>query len=895
MIDFLYNIFIFPLVQIVEISFVIVYRIFRDEALAIFGVSAAVTVCTMPLYYIAEKWQKIERETQARLKTKIKKIKSVFKGDEQYMVLSAYYRQNHYHPIYALRSSLGVFIQIPFFIAAYAYLSNLGFIKGETFIFIRDLGAPDKLLSLGSFYLNLLPVLMTLINCVSGAVYTKGLAIREKVQVYGMALVFLVLLYNSPSGMVLYWTMNNIFSLIRNILAKTKHAPKIVYGFLCMCVLFMDIRFILFGFSPKRLFVAGLCSLIFFVPFFIKLFKFCIKKFSTLINPELNSLSNDKTFIFSACILFALSGLVIPGSLIASSVQEFSFHDPYTTPLPFIYTIFVQSAGFFIFWPLCVYCLFPKKIKYGLTMVISLLSVAALINTFLFPGDYGFLTTSFRFSNPDTFESKYKIIILSGLVTAGLLCVFVYLLLTRRKLIFYYFQLIILTALVFLGVYNVFKINGDFRNFESQMRQSGTDILNSGKPEPVYHFSRNGKNVIVIMLDAAISGYVPYIFNEKPDLVKKFSGFTYYPNCVSFGGHTRIGAPVLFGGYEYEPRLIQKNRSYAMEKHNEALLMMPRIFQENGYRVTVTEPVFANYSWKPDLSVFAPYPEIAASNILGNYTGMWLRSHPELKIMSVPEILREHLIRFSFFKISPPALRIFIYDKADWLKVQKNASGRLSLDTIDSYTTLDYLPLITDISDGIINTYTSIVSQLTHDPAIFQYPDYVPKMDVSSRGNGLFAEEKTYHALMASLLLLGKWFDVLQEQGVYDNTRIVIASDHGNQGNQIKSEYPGNIHLPNDQRLSGYHALLMVKDFNAHGELVVDSTFMTHGDVPVIAMNELIDNPKNPFSNNPVATGKKNGVTITSSTVFQYKITDDQWLSVHDNIFDPNNWEKAVR
>ena len=349
MIDFFYNIIIFPLVQIIEISFVIVYRIFNNKALAILGVSAAVTALTTPLYFIAEKWQKNERKLQARLKSKIRKIKSVFRGDEQYMVLSAYYRQNHYHPIYSLRSSLGLFIQIPFFMAAYSYLSNLEFIKGGPFFFVRDLGSPDRLLSLGGFYFNLLPVLMTVINCVSGAVYTKGLAIREKAQVYGMALIFLVLLYNSPSGLVLYWTMNNIFSLFKNILSNTKHSLKIVYGFLCLCVIFIDIRFIPLGFSPKRLFVAALCSLVFFVPLFIKLFEFCAKKFSVVIKPEHSSLNDDKTFILSACILFVLTGLVIPASLIASSVQEFSFLDSYTTPLPFIYTVFIQAMGIFIF------------------------------------------------------------------------------------------------------------------------------------------------------------------------------------------------------------------------------------------------------------------------------------------------------------------------------------------------------------------------------------------------------------------------------------------------------------------------------------------------------------------------------------------------------------------
>jgi len=890
MIDFLYNIFIFPLVQIVEMSFKIVYRITNNRALPILGVSALITVCTMPLYFIAEKWQQIERDLQAKLKIKVKKIKSVFKGDEQYMVLSAYYRQNHYHPIYSLRSSISLFIQIPFFIAAYSYLSNLEFIKGVSFLFIRDLGAPDKLLSFGGFYLNLLPILMTLINCVSGAVYTKGFDMREKVQIYGMALIFLVLLYNSPSGLVLYWTMNNIFSLFKNILSKTKHGAKIAYGFLCLCVIFIDIHLILLGFSPKRLFVIVFCSLIFFIPFFIKLYKLILKKFSTVIQLENCSLSDNKTFLLSACILFILCGLVIPGSLIASSVQEFSFLDSYTTPLPFIYTIFVQAMGIFLFWTLGIYYLFPKKVKYGLTLIISLLAVTALINTFIFPGDYDFITNTLLFSTPDTFESKYKIIILNGIATICLLCGFTYLLLTRRKFIFRSFQLIILTALVLFGIYNVFKINNDFISYENIKLQSGMGVETSDKPEPVYHFSKNGKNVVVIMLDAAISGYVPYIFNEKPKLLKYFSGFTYYPNCVSFGIHTRIGAPVLFGGYEYEPRLIQKGRSYAMKKHNEALLMLPRIFAKAGYQVTVTDPSFANYSFKPDLSIFEPYPEIKAKNILGNYTGLWLRSHPDMNVASVPELLRELLIRFSFLKISPPAFRVFLYDKGDWLKVQRNLSANFSLDALDSYTTLDYFPLLTDISNNTNNTYTAIVNEFTHDPAILQYPDYVPMVNVTDRGNGPFAGERNYHSLMASFLLLGKWFELLQEKEVYNNTRIIIASDHGK---SIDSKYEGNILLPNNNRLSGYHALLLVKDFMSKGEFSVDTKFMTQGDVPTIAMKDLIDNPINPFSSNTIVTDKKDGVIITTASVLKYIINKDEWLFVHDNIFNPNNWEKA--
>ena len=70
---------------------------------------------------------------------------------------------------------------------------------------------------------------MTAINCISGAIYTKGLPLKDKLQVYLLALLFVVLLYNSPSGLVIYWTMNNIFSLVKNIFYKLKNPIKSFY------------------------------------------------------------------------------------------------------------------------------------------------------------------------------------------------------------------------------------------------------------------------------------------------------------------------------------------------------------------------------------------------------------------------------------------------------------------------------------------------------------------------------------------------------------------------------------------------------------------------------------------------------------------------------------------
>lgn len=231
----LYHLFIYPIELILQgfYSFFVLY--FNNHGFAVIGVSLAVSIFTLPLYNIAERWQKIERDTQLAMQPKINKIKSVFKGDERYMILSTYYRQQRYHPAFALRSSISLLIQVPFFIAAYHFLSHYRFIEPLTnsnicpFLFIPDLNKHDTLFSIGSIPIHFLPIIMTLINIIAGTIYTKGFPVKEKIQLYTMAALFLVLLYNSPSGLVLYWTCNNIFSLIKHCLKKTKQPSFIFY------------------------------------------------------------------------------------------------------------------------------------------------------------------------------------------------------------------------------------------------------------------------------------------------------------------------------------------------------------------------------------------------------------------------------------------------------------------------------------------------------------------------------------------------------------------------------------------------------------------------------------------------------------------------------------------
>jgi membrane protein insertase, YidC/Oxa1 family, C-terminal domain len=188
------------------------YGVTDSYGFAIIALSLAFNLALLPAYHLAEKVQNRERKIQRRMAPKIEEFKFAFKGEERYWMMRALYRQHGYHPVYALRGLLPLAIQIPFFVATFGLLSDYEPLVGESFMMIQDLGRPDHLL----FGINILPILMTALNLLAVHLYARQLPRQEKIQSYVIALVFLVLLYRSPAGLVLYWTINNMISVFKS-------------------------------------------------------------------------------------------------------------------------------------------------------------------------------------------------------------------------------------------------------------------------------------------------------------------------------------------------------------------------------------------------------------------------------------------------------------------------------------------------------------------------------------------------------------------------------------------------------------------------------------------------------------------------------------------------------
>ena len=199
--------------------------------LAVMAMSLAVNILMTPLTRIAERLQQQVNDTEARLAPELQRIKKKYKGEQQSAKILALYKTERVHPLYSLKSMMGVAVVIPVFIGAFDMLAENIHLLDTGFLWMSDLSRPDSLFRLPftlPFFgneLNLLPFLMTGLSVVASALHNPlapNAELRSK-QVRNMlllAVAFFVLFYTFPAGMVLYWATNNLISVTKSLWAR---------------------------------------------------------------------------------------------------------------------------------------------------------------------------------------------------------------------------------------------------------------------------------------------------------------------------------------------------------------------------------------------------------------------------------------------------------------------------------------------------------------------------------------------------------------------------------------------------------------------------------------------------------------------------------------------------
>ena len=834
-----------PLELLFEVIFALSNRVL-SVGMSIVALSLTVNILVLPLYRRADEMQRAEQEMEARLAPGIKHIKTVFHGDEQIMILQTFYRQHRYSPLHAMKGALPLLLQVPFFIAAYQFLSHLGCLQGSILGPIKDLGQPDQLLHIGGLTLNFLPILMTAVNLLSGLLYTKGAPIKLKAQLLGMALIFLVLLYDSPSGLTFYWTLNNLFSLGKNIIEKLM--PECTQ-------------------REKR------------------------------VSKVLSGKPDPGLFFLCALMLTILTGLLIPSVVMANSPEEFveAIRDPH--PIWYAVNAFLLAMGTFVIWTGVYYMLGSTWVKKSIEIGTWVLFGIFLVNYLFFRNNLGTISSTLQYEKPPEFSGIQKLINLSAVIlTAG---IFLIQIIQKESWTRGIAWTIILAMLGMSGRNLWIIVEGTAIPFQVLERnyQGAEEIP----------LSRTGKNVVVLMLDRAISSYLPCILYERPELAEVYSGFVYYPNTLSFGLHTNLGAPALFGGYEYTPRAMnQRDNELLKDKHNEALLLMPTLFSQKGYRVTVFDvPYPGNYSESGDYTLFDELPNTNARIIHGYPTenGAWER----------PEDIRlRNFFPYSLTMCVPIILYGPLYNMGEYNRAGQTPSLFAIKEIPPTYQDLEATPSFLAQYDVLkrLNSLTSfeekgdtllvMVNGTTHQPTLLQEPTYEPAATIDNATYDAEHQERFlagpfaltvkndyqmahYQVNMAALTLVGDWLEKMKAEGAYDNTRIIIVADHGFWLRQIQEGQ-----MESGEDIMGYNPLLMVKNFNASGPIQTDMTFMTNADVPTLAMTDVVENPVNPFTGKLVNSDEKQNTQYVSISR-AYEVGKEK-----GNTYDPGRWYKVT-
>ncbi len=199
-----------------------IYKYVHNYGIAIIIVTVVIKILFWPLTHKSYESMK----TMKKLQPKMAAIREKYKNDREKMnqELMNLYRTYKVNPV---GGCLPMILQIPVFFALYRMLYGAIELRHAPFcLWINDLSAPDRLnIGFNIPYLGGLPVL-TILMGVSMFIQQKmtptGGDPRQEKMMLLMPVVFTVFFVNFPSGLVLYWLVNNILSIGQQYLINKK-------------------------------------------------------------------------------------------------------------------------------------------------------------------------------------------------------------------------------------------------------------------------------------------------------------------------------------------------------------------------------------------------------------------------------------------------------------------------------------------------------------------------------------------------------------------------------------------------------------------------------------------------------------------------------------------------
>jgi hypothetical protein len=399
---------------------------------------------------------------------------------------------------------------------------------------------------------------------------------------------------------------------------------------------------------------------------------------------------------------------------------------------------------------------------------------------------------------------------------------------------------------------------------------SGTEF-----PSTLTQFSAN-KNVLHVLLDELQSDLFLLAIESDSELKAAFDGFTFFSDTLAVYPSTEMSISVLMTGEVY--RNNEPKRAFIKNLRSSKTGIQQ--LKTQGYELDAHTSCY--------LGVVERCSKLDAS----------------LLDEDVSDIEALQLLDIYIFKSVPDYLKSAVYNHEQWLLLGiSNHTSYLKFPSgIAHLLFKQYVENIT-VSKNDSPRYKFFHSLVTHSPArldadcniLFQRKPSLTGVEFIKCGLGHFAD------------LLSK----LKELGIYDQTMIILSSDHGSGLINNSADFDGFLAQGIDMvMLSQASATLAIKPFNARGTIETTQAPVSLRDIPatILAANGLAQNvdskdsfeAQNVFSVSPTAERERE--------FLYYKWAHEYWkeevlppittLRINGRIKDPQSWptfEPTVR
>ena len=180
-----------------------------------------ITIIIKILFWPLTKKSTVSMKRMAAYQPQMAEIREKYKDDPQKMNkrIMEFMRE---HKINPMGGCLPILIQLPVFFGFFTMLRSAAELRGAEFLWACDLSQTDTVAYVAGFPINPLPVIMgvtMLLQARMTPVSPTADATQQKIMKY-MPLMFIVILYNFSAGLTLYWTVQNMLSILQTKLTK---------------------------------------------------------------------------------------------------------------------------------------------------------------------------------------------------------------------------------------------------------------------------------------------------------------------------------------------------------------------------------------------------------------------------------------------------------------------------------------------------------------------------------------------------------------------------------------------------------------------------------------------------------------------------------------------------